>query len=58
MTGWDFAGQNLTKANLSSATLTNASLTNANLTNASFFRHVDQRQLHEGRRGWDRIWLV
>ena len=35
MTGWDFSGQNLTKASLHESTLTNANLAGANLTDAN-----------------------
>ncbi len=37
LTGWNFAGQNLTNANLGYATLTGADLNQANLTNAKLF---------------------
>jgi len=37
LTGWDFAGQNLTNAVLQSATLTSANFASATLTNASFY---------------------
>ena len=36
MTGWSFAGQNLTDANLSGGTLTNADFTAATIAGAHF----------------------